>query len=358
MKSIKVALGDRSYTINVGANLLAKAGVKIKQIGLKNQVIIVTNPNVASLYGDYLKTVLENSGFLVHVIEIGDGEKYKSLETASEIYESLSNKHATRDTLVIALGGGVIGDLVGFVAATYQRGVHLVHVPTTLLAQVDSSIGGKVAVNYGNLKNQIGTFYQPRLVLSDILTLKSLPQEEFVGGLAEVIKSAIIADGAFFEYIENNVDSILNREMKALEAIIYRAAVIKVRVVEKDEYDTGYRHVLNLGHTFGHAIETVSKYKIHHGAAISIGITMATKLAVTTGFLRETDHLRVKNLLRKIGLPTQFNNISVNRFFNAIKYDKKIHSGRLHFILPRSIGDVIVADNIDPVLIKGIIKNG
>ena len=355
MKKLTVDLGSRSYEIHIACGLLAQSGPKLKEIGLGPKLVIITNPVVKGLYGDALRQGLTKDGFSVAVLEVADGEEQKTLEMAGWLYTELGNIYAERATPILALGGGVIGDLAGFVAATYMRGVPLVHIPTTLLAQVDSSIGGKVAVNHGRLKNNIGVFYQPRLVISDIGTLKTLPAKEFANGLAEVIKSAVIGDGEFFGFLEANLDRIKAREEKVLEEIVFRSARIKAEVVAKDETDLNLRNILNLGHTVGHAIETVSDFRIEHGAAVAIGMLAAAGISNRLGILEQDELDRLRKLIYGAGLPTEISGRRVKEIIQAMRHDKKILRGQLRFVLPRAIGDVFVTDEVDISLAEQVL---
>jgi 3-dehydroquinate synthase len=251
MRKVKVELGANSYEIYVGSGLLAQTGRWLRENGLSGKLVIITDPRARKLYGDALNQGLTKDGFSVTTLLVPEGEEQKSLETAGRLYHELTNCYAERTTPILALGGGVIGDLTGFVAATYLRGVPLIQIPTTLLAQVDSSIGGKVAVDHGQLKNKIGAFYQPMLVISDIDTLKTLPSNELANGLAEVIKSAAIRDKKFFAFLETNLDRIKSLDESALEETVFQTAKIKAEVVAKDERDVGLRNILNYGHTIG-----------------------------------------------------------------------------------------------------------
>jgi 3-dehydroquinate synthase len=286
---------------------------------------------------------------------VADSEEQKSLETAGWLYSKLSRLGAERSTPILALGGGVIGDLAGFVAATYMRGVPLLQLPTTLLAQVDSSIGGKVAVNHGQLKNNIGAFYQPRLVLSDTATLKTLPAREFANGLAEVIKSAVIGGADLFAFLEANLDGIKGQEGEALEEVVFRSARIKAAVVEQDETDQGLRNVLNFGHTIGHGIETASGFMIEHGAAVAIGMLAAAAVAQRLGLFGQDELARLKALIRAAGLPTKVSGGKVKDILAAMRHDKKIQGGRLRFVLPRAIGDVIISDEVELSLVEEVL---
>jgi len=357
MKSIRVRLGSRSYNIRIGTGLLTQVGPMLKEMGFADKAVIITDPSVKKLYGRKLKQSLSLSGFKVVLLEVPEGEEQKSLETAGRLYNELTEFYAERTTPIVALGGGVIGDLAGFVAATYLRGVPLVQIPTTLLAQVDSSIGGKVAVNHGLLKNKIGAFYQPRLVVADISTLKTLPDGELTDGLAEVIKYSVIRDGELFAYLERSLGRIKSLDTRALETIVFRSARIKARVVEKDEQDFGLRNILNYGHTVGHAIESVSDFRIRHGEAVALGMLAAARISNRLGILDKAEVLRIRNLIARAGLPLEFPQLAVDRLIQVMAHDKKIQHGKIRFILPQTIGEVVVTDEVSQSLVEHILSN-
>jgi 3-dehydroquinate synthase len=354
MKKVKVRLGN-GYEIIVGSGLLAAAGQQLKEIGFSDRLVIITDSVVRGLYGDALRQRLADEGFEAAVIEVPEGEEQKSLETAGRLYDELSGLHVERLTPVLALGGGVIGDLAGFVAATYLRGLPLVQIPTTLLAQADSSIGGKVAVDQGQIKNKIGAFYQPVLTVSDIDVLKTLSPRALSTGLAEVIKHAVIRDGKFFTYLEENLDGIRSFDDRVLERVISRSAEIKVEVVEQDERDLGLRNVLNYGHTVGHAIETVSGFRLWHGEAVALGMLVAGRMSVRLGFLAVDELARLEGLIARAGLPVEVPELEAERVIQAMQHDKKISGGKIKFVLLRSIGDVFVTDKVDPSLIREVL---
>ena len=355
MRRVKVSLGDKGYNIMIGSGLLRQTGNWLKEIGLSDKLVIITNPVVQGLYGNALKENLLAEGLKVTVLLVADGEEQKSLETAGRLYAELTSCYAERTTPILALGGGVIGDLAGFVAATYLRGVPLVQIPTTLLAQVDSSIGGKVAVNQGQLKNRIGAFYQPRLVISDTATLKTLPVKEFANGMAEVIKSAVIRDKDFFTFIETNLDKIKTQDNAVLEEIVFCSARIKARVVEQDEMDLGLRNILNFGHTVGHAIETVSDFNVEHGQAIAVGMLAAARIAQRMGLLESGELTRLKGVIAGAGLPTEMPNLDTEGIIQAIKHDKKIVAGKVRFVLPKAIGNVFVTEEVSLSLVEQVL---
>jgi len=355
MKKVKVRLGNNSYDVHIGSDMLMQTGPKLKEIGFSDKLVIVTDPTVKNLYGNSLKQSLTSEGFKVIIIQVPEGEEQKSLETAGRLYHELSNFYAERATPILALGGGVIGDLTGFVAATYMRGVPLIQIPTTLLAQVDSSIGGKVAVNHGQLKNKIGAFYQPKLVISDITTLRTLTTGELSDGLAESIKYAVIEDKELFSYLERNLDQIKLLDDRLLEEIVFRSAKIKAKIVEKDERDLGLRNILNYGHTVGHAIESASDFNVEHGGAVAIGMLAAGRISNKLSMLDENELIRLKNVIKRAGLPTEMPNLKVEKLIQAIKHDKKILGGKLRFVLPKSIGDVFITDEVSLSLVKQVL---
>jgi 3-dehydroquinate synthase len=332
--------------------LLLQTGVALRELGFNDKAVIITDSRVKKLHGEALRKSLTESGFKAALLEIPEGEAQKSLETAGRLYNELTDLFVERTTPILALGGGVIGDLTGFVAATYLRGVPFIQIPTTLLAQVDSSIGGKVAVNHGSLKNKIGVFYQPRLVISDISILKTLTAGELSDSLAEVIKYGVIRDEAFFTYLEKNLDRIKSLDNRAIETIVYRSAKIKARVVEKDERDFSLRNILNYGHTVGHAIETVSDFKVKHGEAVAIGMIVAARISQRMGLLDKDAVFRLKSLIARAGLLVALPGLELVKLTQAMKHDKKILQGRIRFILPRAIGDVIITDEVNPAIIE------
>jgi 3-dehydroquinate synthase len=355
MKTIDVNLGPRSYRILVGRGILSQTGEKLKALGLKDKAVIVTNPTVNKLYGEIVRQSLVDAGFQTAVLTVPDGEKYKTLASAGKLYAQLAACGAERSTPVLALGGGVIGDLAGFVAATYLRGVPLVQIPTTLLAQCDSSIGGKTAVDQGQLKNEIGTFYQPGITISDTAALQSLPPEEFCSGLAEVIKYAVIKDEKYFCYLEKHLDLIKSLDNNVLEAVVAKSARIKVGFVENDEKDTGLRNLLNFGHTVGHAVESVSNFSVSHGQAVSIGMVAAASLAVKMDLMDKTDAVRLKQLLQRAGLATRLPPLEIAPLLQAMRYDKKVQGGKIRFVLPRAIGQVFITDDVNPAAVESVL---
>lgn len=357
MKKVKVRLGSNSYEVHIAPGMLGHAGRQLKENGFTGKLIIITNPIVKKLYGDALEQNLIGEGFKVVVLQVADGEEQKSLESAGKLYYELSNSYAERTTPILALGGGVIGDLAGFVAATYLRGVPLIQIPTTLLAQVDSSIGGKVAVNHGQMKNKIGVFYQPRLVIADISTLRTLPPKELANGLAEVIKCAVIRDNGLFSYLEGKLAGVKSLGDSVLEEVVSRAAQIKADVVEKDEKDLGLRNILNYGHTIGHALESASDFKMQHGEAVAIGMLAAARISDKLGIFDKKELIRLKGIITRAGLPTEVPDLKLEKIIQAIEHDKKILQGKIRFVLPKAIGSVFITDEVSLSLVEEILVN-
>lgn len=358
MKIVDIRLTDKSYKIYIGSDLLGQIGYLLRQVVDGDRVIMVTNPLVRRLYGNSIKKSLNNYGFEVIVLEISEGEEQKSLQNSSKLYGELSNCHAERSTPILALGGGIIGDLTGFVAATYLRGVPFIQIPTTILAQVDSSIGGKVAVNYNQFKNKIGTFYQPKLVVSDIVTLHTLPTREFVSGLAEIIKHAVIWDKNLFDYIEENVDRIkTSNDDDVLEELVFRAIKIKANIIEQDEKDLDLRNILNYGHTIGHAIETLSEFQMKHGEAVAVGMVAAGRISNKMGMLSKSELNRMKDVIEKAGLVTKVPEVDIAQLIKTMKHDKKVLAGKIRFVLLNSIGKAIMSDGVPLSLVEEVLIN-
>lgn len=358
MKIIDVSLTDKNYQIYIGSDLLRQFGYQLRQVVDGDRVVMVTNPVVNRLYGNLLKQSLLNYGFEVTVLEIPEGEEQKSLQNVSKLYSELSNCNAERSTPILALGGGITGDLTGFVAATYLRGVPFIQIPTTLLAQVDSSIGGKVAVNYNQFKNKIGAFYQPKLVVSDIVTLHTLPAREFASGMAEIIKHAVIWDKNLFDYIEENLDRIKAfNDNVVVEELVFRAIKIKAKIIEQDEKDLDLRNILNYGHTIGHAIETLSEFKLKHGEAVAIGMMAAGRISNKMGMLSKKDLYRMKDVLEKTGLVTKAPEVDIAQLIEIMKHDKKVLAGKIRFVLLNSIGKAIMSDIVPLSLVEEALVN-
>jgi 3-dehydroquinate synthase len=356
MKTVTLKLNSGIYNIIIGPGGLAESGYHLKGLGFKGKLVIVTDATVRKLYADALKQTLMASGFEVTILNGPDSEEEKSLETAGRLYLELTDHHAERSTPVLALGGGVIGDLAGFVAATYERGVPLVQLPTTLLAQADSSLGGKTAVNHGRLKNRIGAFYQPRLTISDTNTLKSLSREQLSDGLCEIIKHGAIRDADLFAYIENNLDQIVAREDEALETIVHRSVQIKAEVVEQDELDLGLRNILNYGHTVGHAVETVSDFQVSHGRAVASGMVAAARISDRMELVGDSVVARLEALLTRAGLLETAPELEADRLIEAMQHDKKTVGGKIKFVLLKEIGEVVVTDDVSLDLVKDVLS--
>ncbi len=350
MHIVNVGLGDRSYDIEIGGSL-DQTGSHLQDLGLGRKMAVVTNPTVKKLYGQRLVDSLKAAGFLVMSIEIPDGEQFKNLDWANAVYTALLINSFDRKSPLVALGGGVIGDLTGFAAATFMRGVPFIQVPTTLLAMVDSSVGGKTGVNHAMGKNMIGAFYQPRKVLMDLAVLKSLPKEELLAGIAEVIKYGVIRDASLFEFLDSNREKILALDPDALTHIVRRSCEIKADVVSRDERERGLRAILNFGHTVGHAIETAESYAIRHGYAVAIGMVYASRLAHKTGLCDASVPQQVEKLIRSYGLPADFSTLSrrpsVTELMDTMLVDKKAEGGKVKFVLPKRIGDAVITKEWD-----------
>jgi 3-dehydroquinate synthase len=339
MEIITVTLGERSYPITIAAGLFNDP-TSFMPLKAGEQVMLVTNQTLAPLYLDPIRKVLEQGGVVVDQVILPDGEQYKSLAVLEQVFSALLTKPHGRDTTLVALGGGVVGDLTGFAAACYQRGVRFIQVPTTLLSQVDSSVGGKTAVNHPLGKNMIGAFYQPASVVVDLDCLKTLPARELSSGLAEVIKYGIILDRDFFVWLENNIDALVALDMSALGYCIRRCCELKAEVVAADERESGQRALLNLGHTYGHAIEAEMGYGVWlHGEAVAAGMMMAAHTARRLGQLSADDIERIKNLLQRAGLPvTGPKDMAPEAYLPHMMRDKKVLAGELRLVLPTAIG--------------------
>lgn len=340
-----VDLKERSYPIFFEKNFLQLPEV-IKEKNFSSKVLIVTDTNVDQYYGNQVQQLLSNNGFEVDKFIFEAGEQSKTLNTVSLIYNECLKYRLDRNSAIIALGGGVTGDIAGFAAASFMRGIKFIQVPTSLLAQVDSSVGGKVGVDYKGSKNIVGAFYQPMLVYMNINSLKSLPKREFISGLAEVIKHGIIYDYDFFKYIEKNVDAILGLDANVLKYVVEKNCIIKSKVVQKDETEQGLRAILNFGHTVGHAIESVSNFSLLHGECISLGMVAAAFLAHKANILDLNDWDRIVKLLKRTGLPIRIKNIQIEQVYKEMLKDKKQVDCKLKFILPIKIGEVFQTTDI------------
>ena len=359
MRIVQVPLGQRSYAIKVGGGLLSRLGAECAQRKLGHRCAVITDSNVGQHFAKAALKSLSASGFEPVLITVPAGEKSKRLTVVEKCYDQLAAHRLDRKSFIVALGGGVVGDLAGFVAATYLRGIPFVQVPTTLLAQVDSSVGGKTGVNLKAGKNLVGAFYQPLLVLCDLDTLKTLPKREFVSGLAEVIKYGIIYDAILFTQLERNLPKLLQRDAGTLAAVMARCCEIKVDVVGQDETESGLRAILNFGHTIGHAIENSSGYgKFLHGEAISIGQVAAARLSQKLLGFSSGEVERIEKLFADAGLPvkTELNSTRQKKLFTAMKLDKKVSDGEIKFVLAKKLGKVVWGQKVPMGLIEEVLS--
>jgi len=356
MEQLQISLGERSYPILIGAGLLAAADVVTSHVSARD-LLIVTNDRVAPLYLERLQSSLR--GKRTAAVILPDGEAHKTLETASRVFDALAAERMNRDAAIVALGGGVVGDIAGFAAACYQRGIDYIQVPTTLLAQVDSSVGGKTGVNHPAGKNLIGAFHQPRCVIADPETLRTLAEREYRSGLAEVVKYGLIRDPGFFAWLEGHPDELLRRDPRALAHVIKRSCELKAEVVGIDEREHGLRAILNLGHTFGHAIETATGYGSWlHGEAVSAGMVLASDLSMRLGWLPPGDHERTVALLRRLELPVAAPGIGAARALELMGMDKKVLSGKLRLVLMKSLGEAVVTADVPLPLLNQTLEQG
>jgi 3-dehydroquinate synthase len=358
MHVVKVELGPRGYDILIGARL-EQLGGEMAKLRIGDKAAVVTNPTVRPLYGQHVIDSMKAAAFRVLSIDIPDGEQHKNLDWANAVFTALLINSFDRRSPLVALGGGVIGDLTGFAAACYMRGVPFVQVPTTLLAMVDSSVGGKTGVNHPMGKNMIGAFYQPKLVLMDLETLKTLPKEEFLSGIAEVIKYGVIWDHELFAFLDKNRENILSQEHGPLGHIIRRSCEIKADVVSKDEREGGLRAILNFGHTVGHAVETLSGYTVRHGEAVAIGMVYAARFSHRIGLCNDKVPERVEKLIDAYGLPTSLDVLerrpSVAELIDAIQVDKKSEGGKVRLVLPTKIGEVVITKDWDEETLRQLL---
>jgi len=359
MISLKVDLGERSYPICIGQNLLQQSELLTQHIP-GNSALIVSNETVAPLYMDAVEKSLVNSlgNIRYKTLVLADGEEHKNLNVLNTIYDSLLQNHLDRNTTLIALGGGVIGDITGFAAATYQRGVHLIQIPTTLLSQVDSSVGGKTAVNHPMGKNMIGAFYQPKAVIADTSTLNTLDNRQLSSGIAEVIKYGLIRDTEFLQWLEHNIEKLIDRDADALAYAIERSCQNKAEVVAADERESGQRALLNLGHTFGHAIETGMGYGVWlHGEAVACGMVMAARLSNKLGWISEAEVDRVIKILERANLPVNApEQMSADKFVELMSLDKKVSDGVLSLVLYKSLGKAIISKDYTEAILRETIS--
>jgi 3-dehydroquinate synthase len=343
LDALTVSLGDRSYAIRFGAGILSGIGALCRELRLGSTVAVVTNPTVGRYYLESIAESLAQAGFVVRTIEIPDGERHKNSQTLNEIYDALISAGLNRQSFLVALGGGVVGDITGFAASTFLRGIPFVQVPTTLLAQVDSSVGGKTGINHPLGKNLVGTFYQPCLVLIDTDTLDTLPEKEYLSGLAEVVKYGAVCDASFFAFLSSEAAKLLVRDKGDLLAAIRRSCSLKASVVERDEREGGYRAVLNYGHTFAHAVESLTGYSRYlHGEAVAMGMVQAARLSEAKGYARREETLRIVDLLRTLRLPVELPPFPAEEYRQAILRDKKVRDGGINFVFNSGIGDSIM----------------
>ena len=356
MQTLTVDLGDRSYPIHIGAGLLARPDLILPHLAQK-RVMVVTNTTVAPLYLAQLTATLEAGGVKVAQVVLPDGEAYKTWETLNLIFDALLTDRAERKTTLIALGGGVIGDMTGFAAACYQRGIPFIQIPTTLLSQVDSSVGGKTGINHPLGKNMIGAFYQPKVVLADTDTLKTLPARELSAGLAEVIKYGLIRDADFLVWLEASMDKLRALDAAAISHAIYRSCEIKAQVVGQDEREGGIRAILNLGHTFGHAIETGMGYGTWlHGEAVAAGMVMAAQTSQRLGWISEADVARTRALIRAAGLPDVAPDLGVDAWLEYMGHDKKVEGGKMRFVLLKKLGEAVITGDVPADVLGGVLS--
>ncbi|MFZ5906481.1 MAG: 3-dehydroquinate synthase [Nitrospirota bacterium] len=360
MEKIRVQLGERSYDIVLGNSILDGIGEELRAFHLSPKIAMVSNPTVLPLYGKQVSDSIRDAGFELLTVTVPDGEEHKNLDTLRQVYNELLRFRLDRKSALIALGGGVVGDLAGFAASTYMRGIPYIQIPTTLLAQVDSSVGGKTGVDHELGKNMIGAFWQPRLVWIDGDTLKTLPERQFRAGLAEVIKYGVIADRELFAFLEENTERVMNLEPEAVIRIIRRSCEIKAGVVAEDERESGLRAILNFGHTIGHALETVTGYtRFLHGEAVAIGMHLEARLAVRLGLIPEDQAVRIQNLIQAYGLPADKpGDVKEQSLFLSMQLDKKAVAGELKFILPREIGSAEIFRGVTDTAIRDVLQQG
>lgn len=359
MKTVTVELGERSYPIHIGEGLLEETGELIKSSGCGKTVLLVSNSQVFLLYGGVVEVSLKQHGFQVATGIIGAGEEHKNLATAKKLYDLAFTAGLDRRCAVCALGGGVVGDVAGFVAATYLRGVPLIQLPTTLLAQVDSSVGGKVAVNHPGGKNIIGAFYQPKLVLADTAAIKTLPPREIKSGLAEIIKYGVIWNPQFYAWLEENISGLLAGQPEALAQAVQESCRIKASVVEQDETEQDLRAILNFGHTLGHAVETLTRYRVfNHGEAVGLGMAFAARLAANLGLLPGREAERITALIRRGGLPGDLPaGLPADALVAAMRQDKKAIAKSLTMVLPAAIGRVEVVRDVPEEAVRKLLSS-
>lgn len=342
MNKIKVKLSNNSYNILVGKNYYLKISEEIKKLELNKNILIIIDHNVKKYWDEYIKKPFENYGNRVEYYNLKPGENSKSYTELNRIYSFLLGNNFGRDTLIIAVGGGVTGDLAGYAASTFMRGIQLVHVPTTLLATVDSSIGGKTGINFNSKKNMIGSFYQPKFVLIDINFISSLPRKEITSGLGEIIKYAFLSNDDFFDYLNENIEKVYNNNEETIKKLILKSALIKASVVSQDEQEAGLRKILNFGHTFAHAMESDLKFRIKHGEAVVAGIISALYLSNRIGVLKKNKMSEYLSLPLKIHLPKPLKNLNNKNMVDIMQLDKKSRGGEINFVLLSELGNLLI----------------
>lgn len=357
LSKVRVPLAARPYTIYIGDDVLYDLGATLFAHAPRTTAFVISNPKIFSLYGDRLIETIKSAGLHVAPLSLPDGERYKTVRSAERLYGALIEHRAERSATIVALGGGVIGDVAGFVAATYLRGVRLVQVPTTLLAQVDSSIGGKVGVNHAKGKNLIGAFYQPDFVWVDAAMLDTLSEREFCGGLYEVVKYGVIADAEFFQRLEVGMPALRARDHKALVSIIRRCCEIKADVVSQDERESHRRMILNFGHTIGHALETVTSYRVFkHGEAVGWGMIAAARLAQRLDMISDAVRERIEHLVQSVGDRPPIKGLAWDAVLRAMQRDKKVKDGVLRFVLPHRLGAVSIRSDVPARLVREVLR--
>ncbi len=357
MAELQVGLGERSYPIIIESGLLAKVGDYLKMGSFGNRYAVVTDSTVSDLYGERLMKVLADAGLEAHLFSFEAGERNKHLQTVAELASGLASKGIDRYDCIVAFGGGVPGDIAGFLASAYMRGIPFIQIPTTLLSQVDSSVGGKTGVDIPEGKNLVGAFYQPKAVYIDTDLLKTLPKEELLGGLGEVIKYGVIRDEPFFDFLKENREDILALDAELIVEVIYTCCKIKADVVEEDEREGGVRRILNYGHTLGHAIEATSEYTIIHGLAVAIGMVAAAKLSVAKGLLDKGRYDQIVEIISEYEMPVMVpQNLDRDTIKSYLKTDKKVKKGKVHFVLPDSIGSTVITSEVTEEMIDDVIS--
>jgi len=358
METLRVELGERSYEILISSDWLKDLGKKMKELIPMEKILVVSDERVGALYADATVESLREADFNADTIILPEGEEVKNLSSVERIYNFLVEYNYPRRCTVVALGGGVVGDITGFAAATYMRGVNFIQVPTSLMAMVDSSVGGKTGVNHRLGKNLIGAFYQPRLVFIDTSLLKTLAKEEFISGLAEVIKYGIIRDARFFELIVDEMGNLVSGDMKAINTIVKRCCEIKAEIVSADEREAGLRSILNFGHTVGHAIEAVTNYrKYRHGEAVAIGMLATSRIAVKMNLFSDMEVQRLWQVIVRANLPYRLKDIDTDDIIERMRKDKKVRSEKVRFVLPKKIGETVIRDDAPEPIVKQVLDD-